>query len=106
MEKAAKVFVAGHRGPVGSALVRRGADAGYDNLVLAPRERLDLTVQADVARFLQAERPDVVMLAAATVGGIAANDARPAEFIFENLMIEASVIHESWRAGVKQLLFL
>jgi GDP-L-fucose synthase len=106
MDTSAKVFVAGHRGLVGSALVRELSRQGVANLVLRPRESLDLLVQRDVERFFQEERPDVVFLAAAKVGGIIANSTRPAEFIFANLAMQTHVIHESWRAGVRTLLFL
>jgi nucleoside-diphosphate-sugar epimerase len=102
---AARYYVAGHRGMVGSAILRR-LQAGGAETITRTRAELDLTDQAAVRGFLQAERPDVVVLAAARVGGIHANDAYPAEFIYENLMIEANVIGESHRAGVERLLFL
>jgi nucleoside-diphosphate-sugar epimerase len=102
---AARYYVAGHRGMVGSAILRR-LQAGGAETITRTRAELDLTDQAAVRGFLQAERPDVVVLAAAKVGGIHANDAYPAEFIYENLMIEANVIGESHRAGVERLLFL
>jgi GDP-L-fucose synthase len=106
VEPAAKIYVAGHRGLAGSALVRRLRAAGYENLVLRTHGELDLTDAIAVRRFFEAERPQHVLLAAAKVGGILANDTLPAEFIHENLAIQTNVIHEAWRAGVKRLLFL
>ena len=106
MERAAKIYVAGHRGLAGSALVRRLRAAGYDNLLLRTHAELELADAAAVRRFFEAERPQHVLLAAAKVGGILANDSMPAEFIHENLAIQTNVIHEAWRAGVKRLLFL
>ncbi len=106
MEKHAKIYVAGHRGLVGSALMRRLAAGGYDNVVTRTHAELDLTNQAAVQEFFQRERPEYVFLAAAKVGGILANNTYPAEFIHQNLAIQTNVIHESWRAGVKRLLFL
>jgi GDP-L-fucose synthase len=106
VEKADKIYVAGHRGLAGSALVRRLRAAGYDNLVLRTHAELELTDGVAVRRFFETERPRHVLLAAAKVGGILANDSMPAEFIHENLAIQTNVIHESWRAGVKRLLFL
>jgi GDP-L-fucose synthase len=100
-----KIFVAGHRGMVGSAIVRRLVTIGAD-IVTRDRAQLDLLDRSAVAACLLAERPDMVVLAAAKVGGIAANNDYPAEFIYENLLIEANVIHESFRAGIGQLLFL
>ncbi len=101
-----KVFVAGHRGMVGSAICRRLAEQGDAEIVTRTRAELDLTDQAAVARFMAAERPDAVVLAAAKVGGIHANNTYPADFIYENLMMEANVIHQAFRAGVGKLLFL
>jgi GDP-L-fucose synthase len=106
VEPTAKIYVAGHRGLAGSALVRRLRVAGYDNLLLRTHAELELTDVAAVRRFFEAERPQQVILAAAKVGGILANDTMPAEFIHENLAIQTNVIHEAWRAGVKRLLFL
>ena len=106
MERGAKIYVAGHRGLAGSALVRRLRAAGYGNLVLRTHAELGLTDTLSVRRFFEAERPQQVVLAAAKVGGILANDTLPAEFIHENLAIQTNVIHEAWRAGVKRLLFL
>lgn len=102
----AKIFVAGHRGLAGSALLRALQAKGYRNLLTRTHAELDLTDAAATARFLQQERPDVVLLAAAKVGGIVANSTCPAEFVRENLAIQTNVIHESWRAGVGRLLFL
>ncbi|WP_297833913.1 GDP-L-fucose synthase [Thermomonas sp.] len=101
-----KIHVAGHRGLVGSAIVRRLQAAGADNLLLPGREELDLTSQQQVEDYFARERPDQVYLAAAKVGGIHANDTRPAEFIRDNLVIEANVIHAAWKHGVKKLCFL
>jgi GDP-L-fucose synthase len=106
VETSARIFVAGHRGLAGSALVRRLRTAGYENLVLRTHAELELADAAAVRRFFEAERPRHVILAAAKVGGILANDTMPAEFIHENLAIQTNVIHEAWRAGVKRLLFL
>ena len=106
MEREDKIYVAGHRGMVGSAIVRALERRGARDIVARTHAELDLASQAAVRDFLQRERPACVVLAAAKVGGIVANDTYPAEFIHENLMIEANVIHESWRAGVKRLLFL
>ncbi len=101
-----KIYVAGHRGMVGSAIVRALRRRGRDKLVTRTHAELDLTDQAAVRAFFEAERPDEVYLAAAKVGGIHANDTYPAEFIYDNLMVEANVIHQAWRAGVQKLLFL
>ncbi|MDO3379587.1 GDP-L-fucose synthase [Geoalkalibacter halelectricus] len=106
MNKHAKIFVAGHRGLVGSAIVRRLQAAGYDNLVLRTRAELDLCEQAAVRDFFAEEKPEYVFLAAAKVGGIVANNTWPAEFIYENLAIQTNVIHAAWQQGVKRLLFL
>jgi GDP-L-fucose synthase len=100
------VYVAGHRGLAGSALMRRLLAKGYHDLILRTRAELELTDAAAVQRFFQAERPEVVFLAAAKVGGIMANNTYPADFVRENLAIQTNVIHEAWRSGVKQLLFL
>lgn len=100
-----KVYVAGHRGMVGGAILRRLHAQGVETLTRS-HSQLDLTDQAAVRDFLQAERPDAVVLAAAKVGGIHANNTYPAEFIYENLMIQANVIHQSFAAGVRRLLFL
>ncbi|HET9651071.1 MAG TPA: GDP-L-fucose synthase [Usitatibacter sp.] len=100
-----RIYVAGHRGMVGSAIARVLARGGHE-LVTRTHEELELTSQADVRAFFEAERVDVVVLAAAKVGGIHANNAYPAEFIYDNLMVQANVVHEAWRAGVKRMLFL
>jgi len=100
-----RVFVAGHRGLVGSAIARRLARVGCD-LVTVGREQLDLTQQDDTERFLLSTKPDVVIVAAARVGGIHANNTLPAHFIYENLMIATNLIHGAYRAGVRKLLFL
>jgi GDP-L-fucose synthase len=102
----AKILVAGHRGLVGSALVRRLQAGGYANLLLRGRDDLDLTDQRAVANFFADERPEYVFLAAAKVGGILANSTYPADFVAQNLMIQTNVIHESYRSGVRRLLFL
>ncbi|MDB5825232.1 MAG: fcl [Herminiimonas sp.] len=101
-----RIFVAGHRGMVGSAIVRALTARGCRDIVTRTHAELDLTDQAAVRAFFQAERIDEVYLAAARVGGIHANDTYPAEFLYQNLMMEANVIHESWKAGVERLLFL
>jgi GDP-L-fucose synthase len=106
MKKESRIYVAGHRGLVGSAIVRRLRAAGYENLVLRTSKELDLREQQDVRAFFAEEEPEYVILAAARVGGIVANDTYPAEFIYDNLMIEANVIDASYRAGVKKLLAL
>lgn len=106
MEKSAKVFVAGHRGMVGSAIVRKLQADGYDNLVLKTSSELDLRNQAAVEKFFSEERPAYVFLAAAKVGGILANNTYRADFLYENLMIESNVIHQSYLYKVKKLLFL
>jgi len=106
MDQHAKIYVAGHRGLVGSALIRHLAAKGYSNVVTRTHAELDLTNQAATRAFFQTERPEFVFLAAAKVGGILANNTYPAEFIHQNLAIQTNVIHESWRTGVKRLLFL
>ena len=102
----ARIFVAGHRGMVGSAIVRRLQAEGHDNLLLRSSAELDLRNQAAVADFFASERPDYVFLAAARVGGIIANSTRKGEFIYDNLLIQANVIHNAFTTGVKRLLFL
>lgn len=106
MEKAAKIFVAGHRGMVGSAIVRKLQAEGYTNLVLRTSAELDLRNQALVEKFFAIEKPEYVFLAAAKVGGIMANNTYRADFLYENLMIESNVIHQSYVHKVKKLLFL
>jgi len=101
-----RIYVAGHRGLAGSALVRRLRAAGFDNLLLRTHAELDLIDQAAVRRFFAEERPDHLIVAAARVGGILANDSYPAEFAYQNLAIETNLIHEAWKSGVKRLLFL
>jgi GDP-L-fucose synthase len=106
MNKHAKIFVAGPNGLVGSTIIRRLRAGGYCNLLTPERAQLDLTDQAAVAAFFAHEHPEYVFLAAAKVGGIHANNSYPAEFIHDNLVIQDNVIHQSWRHGVKRLLFL
>lgn len=100
------IYVAGHRGMVGSSIVRNLENQGYLNIITRTHAELDLTNQAEVAKFFASEKPDQVYLAAARVGGIHANNSFPAEFIYQNLMLEANVIHQAFLAGVKKLLFL
>jgi len=106
MNKSSTIFVAGHRGMVGSAIERRLAAEGYSRLLLRTRAELDLTRQSAVEEFFAHERPEYVFLAAAKVGGILANSTRPAEFIAENLAIQSNVIDAAYRNGAKKLLFL
>ena len=106
MIKQQKIYVAGHRGLVGSAIVRQLEKSGQSNIVTRTHSDLDLINQQKVREFFDAEKPDQVYLAAARVGGIYANNTFPAQFIYENLMVEANVIHEAWRVGVKKILFL
>jgi GDP-L-fucose synthase len=106
MDKRSKIYVAGHRGLVGSALRRKLESKGYANFIFRTHRELDLTNQQAVNEFFEQERPEYVFLAAAKVGGILANSTHPAIFIYENLMIEANVIHASYKYGVKKLLFL
>jgi GDP-L-fucose synthase len=106
MDKQAKIYIAGHRGLVGSALVRNLTAAGYSNLLLRTHAELDLCNQAATAAFFEAEKPDYVFLAAAKVGGIHANNEYPADFIRDNLAIQSNIIHAAYVNGVKRLLFL
>lgn len=106
MSTQSKIYVAGHRGMVGSAIVRTLQSQGQDNVVVRTRAELDLTNQQSVQEFFAKEKPDQVYLAAAKVGGIYANNTYPAEFIYENLMVQANVINAAFRSGVKNLLFL
>jgi len=106
MQTSSKIYVAGHRGMVGSAIVRHLQAEGFENLVLRTRQELDLTDQHAVETFFASERPEYVFLAAAKVGGIHANDTYPAEFLRDNLAIQTNVIHNSWKHGTKKLLFL
>jgi len=102
----ARIYVAGHRGLVGSALMRKLQAQGFTNLITRTHSELDLTDQRAVHDFFAAHKPEYVFLAAAKVGGILANNNYPAEFIHQNLAIQTNIIHEAWRAGVKRLLFL
>lgn len=104
--RGAKIYVAGHRGMVGSALVRRLARGGYKKIITRSHGELDLTAQSAVMDFLNREQPDYIFLAAAKVGGIHANNTFRAEFIYQNLMIEANIIHGAYAAGINRLMFL
>lgn len=106
ISKDSPIFIAGHRGMVGSAVVRRLQAAGYANLVVRSRAELDLTAQDQVIRFFEAERPEYVFMAAAKVGGIHANNTYRADFIYQNLMIEANVIAAAHRSGTRRMLML
>jgi GDP-L-fucose synthase len=106
MTDSPKIYVAGHRGMVGSAIVRILQEQGCTNIVTRTHDELDLTSQVAVRAFFELEKPNQVYLAAAKVGGIHANNTYPAEFIYQNLMVEANAIHEAWRVGVQKLLFL
>jgi GDP-L-fucose synthase len=106
MNKDSKIYVAGHTGLVGSALTRTLKDKGYTNLILRTMEELDLTDQKSVEGFFSEQRPEYVLIAAAKVGGIVANNTLRADFIYVNLMIQSNLIHASWKHGVKKLLFL
>ncbi|MBN1931064.1 MAG: GDP-L-fucose synthase [Desulfobacterales bacterium] len=106
MEKNAKIYVAGHQGLVGSAIMRRLKKEGYNNLITRTRAELDLTQQAAVHAFFEQEKPNYVFLAAAKVGGIYANNTYPAEFIYQNLMIQNNIIHSAYLTEVNRLLFL
>ena len=106
VSQSTKIYIAGHRGMVGSALLRHTKQAGFSNVITATREELDLTNQVAVFNFLKTQKPEVVIIAAAKVGGIHANNAYPAEFIYENLTIATHLIHGAFQAGVTRLLFL
>lgn len=106
MKKDTKIYIAGHRGLVGSALVDKLTEQGYTNLIARTHAELDLTRQTDVEDFFKQERPEYVFLAAAKVGGILANNTYPAEFIYSNVMVQSNVIHSAYLFGVKKLLFL
>ena len=106
MERGARIYVAGHTGLAGSAILRQLQRAGHANLLLRRHAELELTDARAVSAFFERERPEYVFLAAAKVGGILANDTYPADFIRENLAVQLNVLHEAWRAGVKRLLFL
>lgn len=101
-----KIYVAGHQGMVGSAIVRKLKSLGYNNILTRSHDELDLKNQSQVQKFFEAEKPDQVYLCAAKVGGVHANNTFPADFIYDNLMIESNVIHNAWKAGAKKLLFL
>lgn len=106
MEQSARIYVAGHRGMVGSAITRKLQQEGYTNLISRTSAELDLRNQQAVNRFFAEEKPEYVFLAAAKVGGILANNTYRAEFLYDNLMMEANVIHAAWQHGVKKLMFL
>ena len=106
MEKNSKIYVAGHRGMVGAAIVRELSRQGYVNIITRSHAELDLCRQDAVERFFEAEKPEYVFLAAAKVGGIAANDEAPADFMWVNIMIEMNVIHAAWKNGCRKLEFL
>ncbi len=106
MEKNSKIYIAGHRGLVGSSIIRKLKSEGYENLIFCDSTELDLRRQSDVEAFFQTEKPEYVYLGAAKVGGILANTTYPAQFIYDNLMIACNVIHCSYLNGVKKLLFL
>ena len=106
LSKDSKIYIAGHRGMAGSAIYRKLNEKGYKNYVLRTSKELDLTIQADVKRFFIEERPEVVVLAAAKVGGIMANIQSPAEFLYDNLMIQNNIINSAYISGVKKLVFL
>ena len=106
MDKDSKIYVAGHRGMVGSAIVRELQKQGYANIITRTHAELDLTNQAAVNRFFEEEKPEYVFLAAAKVGGIIANNSAPADFMYENMILEMNVIHAAWINGVKKLEFL
>jgi GDP-L-fucose synthase len=101
-----KIYIAGHRGLVGSAIVRQLESRGFSNFLMRTHKELDLTNQAQVKTFFEQEKPDYVILAAAKVGGIHANNTYPADFIYQNMMIEANVINSAYENKVKRLLFL
>src|SRR5579864_4115458 len=106
INKSSRIYIAGHSGLVGAALVRAMRDRGYSNLILRTRQALDLTDQLAVRQFFQAERPQAVIMAAARVGGIHANTSRPAEFIRDNLLIQDNVIDSAHGSGVEKFVFL
>jgi GDP-L-fucose synthase len=106
LNKDSKIYIAGHRGMVGSAIIRRLNELGYNNIIHRELNELDLRRQLEVEKFFEEEKPEYVFLAAAKVGGIHANNTYPAEFIYDNLMIEVNIIHSAYKYGVKKLLFL
>ena len=101
-----KIFVAGHKGLVGSAIVRKLKKKGYKNILLSPRNKLDLTNQSQVSQYLKRNKPDFIFIAAAKVGGILANNKFKADFIYSNLSIQTNLIHGAFQNGIKNLLFL
>ena len=106
MQKYSKIYVAGHRGMVGSAILRKLQSEGFSNLIVRRSHDLDLRKQADVEKFFEAEKPEYVFLAAAKVGGILANNTFRADFLYDNLMIQSNIIHAAWKQSVKKLMFL
>ena len=106
MEKDVKIYVAGHRGMVGSAIVRELKRQGYTNIITRTHKELDLTHQEAVEKFFAEEKPEYVFLAAAKVGGIVANQSALADFMYENMILEMNVIHAAWQNGCKKLEFL
>src|SRR5436190_17513648 len=106
MEQNSRIFVAGHRGLVGSAIVRRLEAGGFSRILTATRDQLDLRDQSAVHYWFRANRPEYVLLVAGTVGGILANSTRPAEFIYDNMLIHATVVHAAHVYGVSKLLYL
>jgi GDP-L-fucose synthase len=106
LDRSARVYVAGHRGLVGSALVRHLEAEGFTNILTATRDQVDLRDQSEVSHWFKANRPDYVFLVAGTVGGILANSTRPAEFIYDNLMIHGTVVHSAYETGATKLLYL
>ena len=106
MNESSIIFVSGHRGLVGSAIMRRLEAEGFRNILTATREQLDLRDQAAVSYWFRANRPEYVFLVAGTVGGILANSTRPAEFLYDNMMIHGTVVHAAHLYGVKRLLYL
>src|SRR5215212_6189515 len=106
MEQSSKIYIAGHRGMVGSAIWRELHAEGFRNLLGRTRNELDLLSPVDVLRFFSEQRPEYVFVAAARVGGIHANNSEPAPFLYENLQIQNNLIHSAWESGVKKLLFL
>ena len=106
MEKSARIYIAGHRGMVGSALLRKLESEGFTNIILRTSKELDLRNQQDVINFFEVEKPEYVFLAAAKVGGIMANNVYRGEFLYDNLMIQSNIIHAAYNIGVKKLMFL
>ncbi|MBP6931165.1 MAG: NAD-dependent epimerase/dehydratase family protein, partial [Candidatus Pacebacteria bacterium] len=106
MQKDSKIYVAGHRGLAGSAILRALQTGGYTNIITRTRSELDITSDSKVKEFFDTEKPEYVFLAAAKVGGIGDNNAHPADFIFDNLKIQTNIIDSSYRSGVKKILFL